>query len=1109
MAIRTTFGQACPVVIIDLRCANTFSRQPCEPGDLTVIQNLRRHHKSLLLFLAIATRMVVGGKPATAEPPSGEADRVTGQEILQATGCQGGLIIQLGCGDGHLAAELQAGDRYLVQALDSNIEQVERARQHLQSLGKNGAASVERLTGSRLPYVDNLATLVVAEEPGDISVQEIQRVLAPGGVAYVKRDSQWEKTVKPIPEDIDDWTHYLHDAGGNAVAADQQVAPPREIRWVGDPVWSRSHEFNPSINALISGGGRMFYILDEGMPGMPDLRLPARWSLCARDAFSGVSLWKRPVPNWGWRQWQTRGMWSAPLTLNRRVVTDGQRLFATLGYKAPLTVIDAATGETLRTLDDTDGTDEIVLSDGVLLLCVREKLSVASPPKGKPNRRLNPNEWTINAPGPAQIVAIDAETGTELWRSDPQTVTVLTLAASGGRVCFQGDEGITCLDLRSGQQRWKTACRPQRGSRHSGGTLVMVDDVVLFTSADGLTTLAAEDGSTLWTGPRLSGPGISHPPDLFVAGGLVWGGDEPGMHSKERTLVTREGRNLHTGQVERSISVENLVSPLHHFRCYRSKATDRYLLLTKRGIEFMDLSGEDHMRNDWLRAMCHYGFMPCNGLLYVPPHHCFCYPGVKMTGFLALAGRKERRGNKDEGARIGDEQRLEKGTAYDVSDVLPASLSLHPSPWPTYRGDALRSGHTDATVATDVTQAWRVELSGKITPTVVAGDRLYVAEVDRHRVCCLDVDGGKRQWTFTAGARVDSPPTIHKGRVLFGCRDGWVYCLRASDGQLCWRFRAAPEDRRIVAFDQVESVWPVPGSVLVLDDVAYVAAGRSSFLDGGVYLVGLNPATGQLLHETCVDGPWPDVHNQVGQPFDMEGTQSDILVTDGNHLFLYQMAFDKQLNDLTAERASSLGDRMAGRHLMATSGFLDDSWYDRTYWTYSNRWPGFYYANAAPKAGQILAFDETTTYGLHVFTERLRLSPAFTPGKNGYELFADDNDNEPVLAPNSIGREKGPGFSRAAPPKWSKQIPLRARAMVLAGDKLFMAGPPDAMPEDDPYAAFEGRLGAQLWVVSAADGTKLAEYPLDYQPAFDGLIAADGRLYLSTTDGSVVCFDNQ
>jgi len=41
--------------------------------------------------------------------------------------------------------------------------------------------------------------------------------------------------------------------------------------------------------------------------------------------------------------------------------------------------------------------------------------------------------------------------------------------------------------------------------------------------------------------------------------------------------------------------------------------------------------------------------------------------------------------------------------------------------------------------------------------------------------------------------------------------------------------------------------------------------------------------------------------------------------------------------------------------------------------------------------------------------------------------------------------------------------------------------------------------------VSAADGRKVAEYTLDAPPVFDGLIAARGRLYLSTTDGKVLC----
>ena len=80
---------------------------------------------------------------------------------------------------------------------------------------------------------------------------------------------------------------------------------------------------------------------------------------------------------------------------------------------------------------------------------------------------------------------------------------------------------------------------------------------------------------------------------------------------------------------------------------------------------------------------------------------------------------------------------------------------------------------------------------------------------------------------------VDSPPTIYPADgqplCLFGCRDGWVYCLRADDGELVWRFQAAPALRHIVSYGQLESAWPISGAVLVLDDKVYATAGRSSF----------------------------------------------------------------------------------------------------------------------------------------------------------------------------------------------------------------------------------------------------------------------------------------
>ena len=54
-----------------------------------------------------------------------------------------------------------------------------------------------------------------------------------------------------------------------------------------------------------------------------------------------------------------------------------------------------------------------------------------------------------------------------------------------------------------------------------------------------------------------------------------------------------------------------------------------------------------------------------------------------------------------------------------------------------------------------------------------------------------------------------------------------------------------------------------------------------------------------------------------------------------------------------------------------------------------------------------------------------------------------------------------------------------------------------------------GRRGGVLQAVAAADGKSIAAYRLDSPPVFDGLIAAGGRLFLSTIDGKLRCFGNE
>ncbi len=142
-----------------------------------------------------------------------------------------------------------------------------------------------------------------------------------------------------------------------------------------------------------------------------------------------------------------------------------------------------------------------------------------------------------------------------------------------------------------------------------------------------------------------------------------------------------------------------------------------------------------------------------------------------------------------------------------------------------------------------------------------------------------------------------------------------------------------------------------------------------------------------------------------------------------------------------------------------------------------------------PVYGQLLVFDDAALYGIHVFTDNVRVRRGRTLGGKGQRLFARDHD--------------------AKRDRWSVFVPIRVRALVLARGKLLLAGPPDVVPAKDPMAAIEGRRGAKLWVVSAADGRKLEEHELDAVPVFDGMMAAKGRVYVTTLDGRVTCLGSR
>jgi outer membrane protein assembly factor BamB len=1015
------------------------------------------------------------------------------QSLLETAGVRHGLIVHLGCGDGQLTAALCRGPAYQVHGLDADAAKIRQARQALRAGGRYGQVSVEEWQGPALPYGDNMVNLLVAEDLGPVPMREVLRVLVPQGVALVKRGGAWSKEVKPRPQNVDEWTHFLHDASGNAVAHDEVVGPPRYTQWVAEPRHTRSHEHTPSIAAVVSARGRICYIEDEGP--VASLQQPPRWYLVARDAYNGIQLWQRSFT--GWFPYMIN--WGvAPPQLQRRMVLIGERLYVTLGLHAPVSEVDAATGKTVRVYDGTEGTEEIVCHRGVLLLALRTVTPARAAELAKWPQLAAQKDSPIHVretaqplvdefratenKGPKAVVAIETGTGRVLWKktgADAAGLRTLSLCAAGDRVFYQNGKDAVCLDLQTGAQQWLS---PGAGLQLVfGGRLICVNGQTI-------TALSAETGQVQWTQPSV----LVDTRDVFVAGGSGTANATDGIGGPSlwlggfKPFPQKRGpawgpyfavqHDLNTGRLLRQIEPQNLE---HHHRCYQNKATDRYILAGRRGVEFFDLDAGEMRENSWVRGVCRYGVMPCNGLLYAPPHACACYVGTKINGFFALSAQEEPfdLGSQGPGSANPRSAAADGGASPAVVPEIrnPKAYAPNPADWPTYRHDAGRSGATRVALSATLKPKWQAQLGEHLSSLTVAGGQVFVAAVDRHEVLALDADSGRTAWAFSADGRIDSPPTLCGDRALFGSRDGSVYAVQISDGELAWRFRGARPARQIMAYGQLESTLPAYGSVLVQDGVAYVTLGRSSYLDGGIDLYRLDPGRGRMLSRTPVYSPDPVTGKQPPQfaPYAMPGVRADILSGDGNRVYLRDMVFDHR----------GVSRPQGPAHLFTLTDFLDDAWAHRSYWIFGTHCTVSGGCSSQEKGliyGRLLAFDDATVYGYG--RTRVHWSNQFQDGP--YRLFARGKDE--------------------AKPRWEKSLPIQVRALALTDSTLFVAGPNVDNNQAGPVSDSPSG-GAQLLAVAASDGTILAQYRLDTPPVFDAMAVVAGRLYLTLENGTIIC----
>lgn len=1007
-----------------------------------------------------------------------------GAKFIEQFKFSGGIVVALDFEDGNFLADLATDAPFLIQGLLKDGERVAAARKAIQKAGVYGKVSCNGYNGRDLPYVDNLVNVLLVSESCQVPTAELMRVLIPGGRLVTQTSKGWKKRAKPMPEGIDEWNQHLRGADNNGVSLDN-VGPPQRLRWHDTPEYGRSKSLSPSFTSMVSAGGILFTIEDRATT--EDINAPLDYHLVARDAFNGMRLWERPMKQW--EAWQTQSIKNIPTQQQRCLVAIGSLVYCCPEFGGPITAFAARNGAQRQVFAGTERTSEFVIEGNTLYGI-----------QGAPYK-LKKNSRTV---GKVTLFALDLRKGSMLWSHPIATeYTGATLAVKGSRLVYHSQDGLTCLDSGTKKILWtepvgiaQAAKKPKPNASKRGKklldhtvfsanvhpTIVLTEDAVHCSIGPSITTKNLADGKTLWT--ATGGMNYMKSPDLFVTDGLVWGRD-------------MKGRDARTGKVVRSLTQE-MTGPMSHDRCYRNRITHRYYLNSASGgADFVKLDGKAETPNPWARSTCGLAVMPANGMLYNGPYVCQCAIGTMATGVNGFYNGSD---NTDKRFTVIVTPRLTKGPAFGETATSAAATA---NDWPTYRYSGMRSGVTSATTPTKLAPKWKVDIGSQPTAPTVAGDTVYVADRDSHTLHALDRETGKTRWTFIADGRIDSPPTWHEGLVLFGGRCGQVYCLRASDGQLVWKFTGLPERRLMCDTGRLESAWPVNGSIMIHQDTAYFSAGRSTFLDGGIGLFGLDPRTGKMKHGRILQGPYQDEDRAFpvpsNQTFQLEGCKAGIFSSAGNELFIRHQAFNRELEPIQLAQVKTL-------HLMASPGFLNDSPQHRTYWTVDRnlRYGGPTAKFNSGPAGDTIAFDGKLFYEVRGYAPGRNL-PGRGRSLNPRELYSvfsgrhgyDQNKENPKTIPAVGGWEK----------RWNTSTPFAGHAIAASSNTLMAAGVPmrSNYTQEETDASYAGQKGGLAWLLDAEDGKKLQELEFEAPLVWDGIAIAHGSYFVALKDGTVVC----
>jgi|GEM_PF-5475974 len=989
-----------------------------------------------------------------------------------------------------LIARSQNG-RILVHGLAGDRATAEKLRAEIVGAKLSGVITVAVWDGRTvLPYAEDLIDELVVDQDAlganAVPQKEIDRVLVPKfGVARIHEKSATRDHRRPMPKTYGEWTHYNHDATNNPVGSDSATGVATGVKWIAEA------QASGGSHSLV-GGGRLVYFNVAERSNFGGNGGGSYAVMRTRNAFNGLPYWDRTNNDWK----------KNSIARYEGAVIDGDRLIHLKTRAGPLVATSLVDGKELMTYD------------AAVINANAESVRIAATTSGGVNAMAILDGRLLYVASGKDLTVLNADTGKLVWRfaadeksylgfpcidrkTNTLAVAVGPLGMASGRMTHFRATEFRGFDAATGKAKWTTP-NPITDFIASMATL---DGSVYVASAGHLGSVVlnmigidAKDGSVRWK--QLDMP-------IGASGTL--------MLYPDRAYIGRSA--LTTFDLNNGNILSTLI--LGNARCDGIRGSALTINNFGHYLDVTDPSKVIWNRREITRNSCGGASTPAYGMRYSADNRCGCYTAIR--GLIAL-------GHQTVPAPVPDAQRLTKGPAFarPLGKDMQGWTSFLANDRREAAGGPIKSDkpakrwQVKITTAPDtglLANEWRIgdSWNGAITPPTIANGKVYVAETAGRRLVCLDADTGKELWSFVTEGRIDGPPRLTRGRAVIGCRDGSVYCLDASDGALAWKFQAAPSSRLITAYGQLESVWPVYSAIPVVGDSVLVSAGRHPESDGGIAVWALNLATGNINWKRTLDNPRnPIAVAHAGGKIKASKSEMENIFAP-NRVSNDVMIADKNVFVMGGKRMQVADGKDIAEH---AEFFLMPNW-----GSYSSpvRRPSQLNLNGPGGWNAQWGLADDNLYRYKV--EEGKLKKGSKPGVWGrpicitkdyivVQLYHANNGalGELVCYPRSAAKDSGPHLwelpSRELRPEIVNRLApaVAANSMIVAGDRIIMT-----TSVYDPGARFPSF--SPLMIRDLATGKLLHSETLPLPTVDHGIAVADGRLYISLDDGSLLCME--